>query len=218
MTKLSKSGKKIDERVAVLEAQRGDFTKLAILFSGSFKIRLHKKLFQLFGTDTERIADATADVWIKMQKNISSFDPERGKLFTWAGTILNNLAIDEYRKKRKENMTTNTFSSYENRQSNAHINVACSSAEMKTSRTENTDIYSVLLEKVHELDWKSRKLIELRYMQDVSYEDMAEQLSLPLGSVKGQINKAKHLLKIKLEATGINRASLGIFPTPQNKK
>lgn len=213
--KLSKSGKKIDERIAVLEAQRGDFTKLAIVFRSSFKIRLHKKLYQLFGTDTERIADATADVWIKMQKNIASFDPERGKLFTWAGTILNNLAIDEFRKKRKENLTTNTFSSYENRQSNAHINVACTGADMKTNRTENTDIYLVLWEKVHELDWKSKRLIELRYMEDVSYEDMAECLNLPLGSVKGQINKAKHQLRLKLEAAGIGAASLDIFPTTQ---
>lgn len=199
--------KVIDERIAVLEAQSGDFTKLAKLFSTSFKIRLHKKLYQLYGTDVERIADATADVWIKMQRNIHTFDPERGKIFTWAGTILGNLAIDEYRKKRKENMTTNTFSSYENRQSNAHINVSCSIASMETNRTENQYVHSVLREMIHELDGKSRKLIQMRYMEDLSYEDMAELLNLPLGSVKGQLFKAKENLRVKLESTGIYKTS-----------
>ena len=49
-------------------------------------------------------------------------------------------------------------------------------------------------EVIQQLSPKYRQLIELRYFDELSYEEIAEQLDLPLGTVKAQLFRAKDML------------------------
>jgi RNA polymerase sigma-70 factor (ECF subfamily) len=47
-----------------------------------------------------------------------------------------------------------------------------------------------------------RVVVVLRHLQDLSYEEIAEALSLPLGTVKARIHRAREILKLRLEERG----------------
>lgn len=55
---------------------------------------------------------------------------------------------------------------------------------------------------VEKLKPRYRKLIELRYFQELSYEEISTELDLPLGTIKAQLFRAKELLSIILKHSG----------------
>ena len=54
---------------------------------------------------------------------------------------------------------------------------------------------------IEKLSPKYRQLIELRYFEELSYEEIAEQLDIPLGTVKAQLFRAKDMLYSLLKVT-----------------
>jgi RNA polymerase sigma-70 factor (ECF subfamily) len=54
---------------------------------------------------------------------------------------------------------------------------------------------------IEQLSPKYRSLIELRYLEELSYEEIAEKLDLPLGTVKAQLFRAKDMLYNTLKVT-----------------
>ncbi|MCS6819339.1 MAG: sigma-70 family RNA polymerase sigma factor, partial [Chitinophagales bacterium] len=54
---------------------------------------------------------------------------------------------------------------------------------------------------IEKLSPKYRQLIELRYFDELSYEEIAEQLDLPLGTVKAQLFRAKDMLYALLKSS-----------------
>ena len=68
------------------------------------------------------------------------------------------------------------------------------------SRSETRDyVWRV----VDQIPLKFRELILLRYIQDLKYEEIAEITSLPVGTVKNRIFKAKEILKQEMEKDGL---------------
>jgi RNA polymerase sigma-70 factor (ECF subfamily) len=55
-----------------------------------------------------------------------------------------------------------------------------------------------------QINSKYRKLIEMRYLQELSYDEIAEKLDMPLGTVKAQLFRAKDLLSNILNKTKDN--------------
>lgn len=141
--------------------------------------------------------DLTIEAFGKAFKNLEQYTSEYA-FSTWLFRIASNNCIDFLRKKRTitvsidENFDTDDFDftfNIEDKELNPEDNFI-------KSQDSNR-----LAEIVKSLKPRYRELIELRYFKELSYEEIATQMSLPLGTVKAQLFRARELLFNVLQRT-----------------
>ena len=135
--------------------------------------------------------DLTIEAFGKAFKNIKQYTPDYA-FSTWLFKIATNNCIDFIRKKRKMLMAIDRGIENEDGQ---EITLEVRSDGpgpddflMKKQRKET------MKDVVDKLKPRYRKLVELRYYQELSYEEIALELSLPLGTVKAQLFRAREFL------------------------
>ncbi|MFP9116160.1 RNA polymerase sigma factor [Flavobacterium sp. RNTU_13] len=135
-------------------------------------------------TDTEDIAIET---FAKAFDRISTYNPEYA-FNTWLISIAKNVHIDILRKKKSV-----LFEEITDDEDSRAQNIADSSptAEDQLIREQNL---SSLLQCIKQLKPQYQEIIQLRYFQELSYQEIADQLHEPLNNVKVKILRAKKLL------------------------
>lgn len=106
----------------------------------------------------------------------------------WLKTIAVNSSIDYIRstKNEKQNHYIDSEDNYVQLDSN---DLTPEEAMMKEETAEQLKVA------LRKLRYKYRNIIELRYFKGLSYEELAEELSVPIGTVKSDLNKAKKKLR-----------------------
>lgn len=132
--------------------------------------------------DEERACDTMQDTFLKIWKNIGSYNPEKGTLFTWILNIARNTAIDKLRVEVKKDKIINLES--------VRDRDLCSVA-IFNPLPATMDLRSI----VDRLLPERKLLIEMVYFQGYTHEEVSERLSLPLGTVKSRIRKALQELR-----------------------
>ena len=112
------------------------------------------------------------DVFIKVWNNAESYNPSKGRFFTWILNIARNAAIDEVRSKSYKNSKKNLSADYF-----VGILDHGSSAESKIDAIGLTKL-------VKNLKDKCIQIIDLLYFKGFTQKEAAEQLDIPLGTVK----------------------------------
>jgi len=135
--------------------------------------------------------DLTIEAFGKAFKKLHQYTPEYA-FSTWLFKIASNNCIDFIRKKKK-----NTFSMdrhYEDQEGTELANsIPASILDPEESLIKNQKIKMMRLI-VERLKPHYRTLVELRYFKEYSYEEIAKELSLPLGTVKAQLFRAREFL------------------------
>ncbi|MBN1388507.1 MAG: sigma-70 family RNA polymerase sigma factor [Bacteroidales bacterium] len=133
--------------------------------------------------------DLTIEAFGKAFKNIHLYTPNYA-FSTWLFRIATNNCIDFIRKK-KSAPTAIEQQQDEQDDPAAHLQSDMPGPEEEMMQQQKIKHLSHV---VSQLKPKYRRLIELRYYQEYSYEEIANELNLPLGTVKAQIFRAKELL------------------------
>ena len=144
--------------------------------------------FILIRTENETDAeDITIETFAKAFDKISTYNPEF-QFNTWLIAIAKNVHIDLLRKKK-----SSLFISSSTDRNNPAYNVADTtpSAEDDLITLQNL---SQLLRYIKELKPHYQEVIQLRYFQEMSYQEIANQLHEPLNNVKIKLLRAKKLL------------------------
>ena len=144
--------------------------------------------FMLKRTENETDAeDITIETFSKAFDKITHYNPEF-QFNTWLIAIAKNVHIDMLRKKK-----ISLFVDMTDEEDHQAYNVADTtpSAEDKLITEQNL---SRLLEYIKELKPHYQEVIQLRYFQELSYQEIAEQLNEPLSNVKVKLLRAKKLL------------------------
>jgi RNA polymerase sigma-70 factor (ECF subfamily) len=144
--------------------------------------------FMLKRTENETDAeDITIETFSKAFDKIASYNPEF-QFNTWLIAIAKNVHIDLLRKKK-----SSLFIDITDEEDNQAYNIADStpSAEDELITEQNL---SQLLRYIKELKPHYQEVIQLRYFQEFSYQEIAEQLGEPLNNVKIKLLRAKKLL------------------------
>ncbi|MBX5438811.1 MAG: sigma-70 family RNA polymerase sigma factor [Thermoflavifilum sp.] len=129
--------------------------------------------------EQEMANDLLQEVFVKIWNRIDSYDPQKGRLFTWMLHIARNTAIDMLRSKSYQQQEKN-----QSLESNVHIS---NSMEMSTSMmVEQMGLKNVL----NRLSDEQRILIEKAYFKGYTQEEIAKELAMPLGTVKTRIRNA----------------------------
>lgn len=139
---------------------------------------LYSIIKQIITDNPEIASDVLQEVFINIWRKIATYDQTKGRLFTWMLNIARNAAIDTLRSK-----------SYQNSQKNQELPENVYKAVTDQITQQNVD--NIGLKKVLEkLKPEHRILVELSYFKGFTHEEIAEMMSIPLGTVKTRIRNA----------------------------
>jgi len=142
--------------------------------------------------------DLTIEAFGKAFNNLPQYSPDYA-FSTWLFRIATNNCIDFIRKKRLKVTSMDTgFTSGDGEIIYVEAKSNSLTPEEETMREQKE---KVLREVVKKLKPKYRELVELRYFEELSYEEIAETLDLPLGTVKAQLFRARDYLATMMEQT-----------------
>ena len=135
--------------------------------------------------------DLTIEAFAKAFKNLARFKKDY-TFSTWLFRIATNNAIDFIRKKRLETMSLDT--SYTDDSGEAvQIDVEDRNLNPQEEAIKSQKIELIQLF-VTKLPAKYQRLVKLRYFDELSYEEIAQELDAPLGTVKAQLHRARELM------------------------
>ena len=133
-------------------------------------------------------ADDLVQDCIERALNQSSQLKDRNKLASWLRSILHNLYVDQFRRKRSRGLSV-TIHDLEN-------DPALSLAPQ--DRSELGDVVRA----VNGLSFEHRQILLLVGLEELSYREIAEELSIPIGTVMSRLSRARDLLRHALESGG----------------
>lgn len=135
--------------------------------------------------------DLTIEAFGKAFKNIAQYTPNYA-FSTWLFRIATNNCIDFIRKKRAVTMSLDkAFMNSDGSELTMDIKSDGPDPEENYIKKQKNKL---MRELVQRLKPRYRTLIEMRYFQELSYEEIAEQLDLPLGTVKAQLFRSREFL------------------------
>ena len=135
--------------------------------------------------------DLTIEAFAKAFKNLSKFKKDF-TFSTWLFRIATNNCIDFIRKKKLNTMSIE--SSYRDEDGDS---VAMDVQDRELGPQDEvikSQKEEIIKDVVSKLPARYQLLVKLRYFQELSYEEIADQINAPLGTVKAQLHRAKELL------------------------
>jgi RNA polymerase sigma-70 factor (ECF subfamily) len=127
--------------------------------------------------------DLAQDIFLKVFKSLDTFD-RRANFQTWLISVSRNLCIDHYRSVRKERETIN-------RDVDASELSPASPDEGPVAAIEQQDRVVLLRQALATLPESLRTAVLMRDIQERSYQEIADTLRLPEGTVKSRINRGR---------------------------
>ena len=150
-------------------------------------VRQHwRKVFNLaykFVGRHDEAEDLTQDIFLKIFKALHTFD-RRANFQTWLISISRNLCIDHYRSVRKERETMA-------RDVDASDLMPVSRERGPYAELEQLDLRNLIRLALAELPPALKEAVILRDLQEFSYQEIADKLGLPEGTVKSRINRGR---------------------------
>jgi RNA polymerase sigma factor (sigma-70 family) len=145
--------------------------------------------------DREQVEDLTQEAFIKAFGSLGSFNEEFA-FSTWLYKIATNNSIDYIRKKKLQMFSIDK--PIESKDSDFSFELPDDSYEADKELIIDQRA-AMLNEAIGLLPEKYRTVIRLRHVEERSYEEIAKQLKLPIGTVKAHIFRARELLYKQLK-------------------
>ncbi len=134
--------------------------------------------------------DLTVETFAKAFENIEKYKPDFA-FSTWIFQIATNNCIDFIRKKRLNVVSLQSLTEeYRNDRQLQVISDILNPEETSIKKEESEKLKNIL----EHLPQRYRTLIILKYYDEKSYEEISQQLDLPLGTVKAQLSRARELM------------------------
>ena len=194
-TNLSEKAQK--DFVLVQLATRGDQKAYAELM-GRYRDAIYYMLLKMVNNSSDA-EDLTIEAFGKAFKNIQQYTPNYA-FSTWLFKIATNNCIDFIRKKKA---TTISLDQNDHDEDKAPTDIMAPVLDPEETMIRGQK-QKLMREIVSKLKPRYRKLIELRYFKEFSYEEIADELELPIGTVKAQLFRARELLFNILKNTSKN--------------
>lgn len=147
-----------------------------------------RKVFNLCYRFTGRPAEAedlTQEVFIKIFQTLKTYDAAQGTFVTWLNRVARNHLVDHYRRTKKDRITSS-------------IEEEVGGLEEKPSPTvepvaqvEHRERKELLQRGLEKLSPDLREAVILRDLQDLDYDEIAQVLGVPEGTVKSRINRGR---------------------------
>jgi RNA polymerase sigma-70 factor (ECF subfamily) len=183
----------------VQKAVDGDQKAFAELM-GRYRDAIYFMLLKMVNNRSDA-EDLTIEAFGKAFKNIQQYSPNYA-FSTWLFKIASNNCIDYLRKKRTNYVSIDGSGNGEDRENEPtiHLKDETPDPEEHLIKEQKALLMRTIVQK---LKPRYRLLIELRYFKEYSYEEIAEELDLPIGTVKAQLFRARELMFQTLKNAGV---------------
>ncbi len=167
--------------------QSGDVNAFEALFEQYHRL-VFKTAFLKVG-NKEEAEDVLQEVFIAMWKSRNTFDPTKGNISTWLHRITINQCTNKRRRKKV------AILSVEQARGNGFDLPEIRSSELPDELLMSRWEYERMIKAIDSQDGKHRSVLILRYFNDLSYDEIAQVLGIPLGTVKSRLNQAIRTLR-----------------------
>ena len=155
------------------------------LLYDNYSKSLYGIIFNLI-KDQEEAEDVLQEVFVKIWKNIDTYNTSKGRLYTWMLNIARNTSIDKLRSKNfnnnQKNVSTDNF---------VHI-------LDDNSKTINKIDAIGIKEFIKKLKPKCIQLIDLLFFKGYTQQEASDELEIPLGTVKTQNRNCMNELRLMI--------------------
>lgn len=183
------SARALEDYEYVKKAVAGDQKAYTVLME-RYQKAIYHTMYRMIG-NKEDADDLTQEAFSKAFNKLSTYAP-RYAFSTWLFKIASNNCIDHIRKKRlvllsiDETIESEGGQTFSNNLKSTSLN-----PEQKFIQQQRIKLMRTLMGQLSE---KYRLMIELRFFEELSYEEIAQELGIPLGTVKAQLFRAKEIL------------------------
>ena len=185
-----------DQEVVVL-ARQGRETAFRDLI-GRYQRPVFSLIFRLV-RDRERAEDLSQDTFIKVLNALDRYDPAY-KFSSWIFKIAHNTALDHLRKKEPETLSLEGSPHAETAsEAEASMVTVAGDEQSPEDYTAQRELSGVLEQAIAKLRPEYKTAIVLCHLEGRAYEEIAEIMEVPLGTVKTYIHRARHELRGHLE-------------------
>lgn len=184
---------KRDDSDLVFRAKTGDgkaYDELTLLYKDAVYNIIYRMVH-----NRQEAEDLTQEAFIKAYNSINSFNEEYA-FSTWLFKIATNNCIDFFRRRKLKTYSMDQTIKYKDDEIRQEYADSEPIAEKVLLASEKSRIIKSAIDKLPE---KYKTAIVLRHQEENSYEEIAEKLSLPLGTVKARIFRAREMLKKSLK-------------------
>ena len=162
------------------------YSELLKLYRDPLYFMLYEKV-----SDQELAKDLTIEALGKAFKKLHLYTPEY-TFSTWLFTVARNHCIDYLRKRKLPTISIDKMMLNEDGKRTSFDLISNSlNPEQKMEKTQRI---AILRQIVDQLKPKYRNLVKLRYFKELSYEEIAKTLDIPIGTVKAQLHRSREQL------------------------
>jgi RNA polymerase sigma-70 factor (ECF subfamily) len=155
----------------------------------------HRRIYAIcyrFTGSSNDAEDLTQEVFLKLYRNLASFNAERGSFQTWITTLTRNLLVDHFRRTRLERATDSLDASLSGDDDGPSM--ADRLADPRPSQEAHAsglELKVRIQQALAHLSPELREAVVLRDLEDMDYKDIAQVLRIPEGTVKSRISRGR---------------------------
>lgn len=189
------------DRVAALAEQKALAGLAALCLAGDAQAweqiarsqhrRIYGICYRFTGSQSDA-EDLTQEVFLKMYRNLASFDPSKGGFATWLTTLTRNLLVDNYRRNRLERSSDSLDESFDGEEdSPTKADRLADTGKTQEQLVSGLQLRAQIQDALRQVSPDLREAVILRDLEDMDYREIAEVLGVPQGTVKSRINRGR---------------------------
>jgi RNA polymerase sigma-70 factor (ECF subfamily) len=153
--------------------------------------RIYAICYRFTGSSTDA-EDLTQDVFLKLYKNLASFDTQKGSFQTWITTLARNLLVDHFRRTRLDRASDSLDASFDGEEDGPTMGDRL--ADTRPSQEQHVagqELKIRVQNALKQLSPELREAVILRDLEDMDYKEIAQVLRIPEGTVKSRISRGR---------------------------
>jgi RNA polymerase sigma-70 factor (ECF subfamily) len=163
--------------------------------------RIYAICFRFTGSANDA-DDLTQDVFLKLYRNLASFDTAKGSFQTWITTLARNLLVDHFRRTRLERASDSLDASFDGEEDGPTLGDKLTDPRpSQEHHVAGLELKARIQHALKQLSPELREAVILRDLEDMDYKEIAEVLRIPEGTVKSRISRGRGELARLLQRT-----------------
>jgi RNA polymerase sigma-70 factor (ECF subfamily) len=155
----------------------------------------HRRIYAICYRFTGSASDAedlTQDVFLRLYRNLGSFNAERGSFQTWITTLARNLLVDHFRRTRLDRATDSLDASLSADDDGASMaDRLAAPGPSQEAHASGLELKVFIQQALAQLSPELREAVVLRDLEDMDYKEIAQVLRIPEGTVKSRISRGR---------------------------
>jgi RNA polymerase sigma-70 factor, ECF subfamily len=153
--------------------------------------RIYAICYRFTGSATDA-EDLTQDVFLKLYRNLASFDTQKGSFQTWITTLARNLLVDHFRRTRQDRVTDSLDVSYDGDAATPTLaDRLADTRPTQEAHASGLELRAKIQHALSQLSPELREAVVFRDLEDMDYKEIAQVLRIPEGTVKSRISRGR---------------------------